>query len=410
MRVRTFRLTRIAPLAALVTLLSLAVAPSAGAALSDTFVTSGKAQARWINHPEAPPGSTDTQSIELAVEARSAVDFNDAAWVAFTGFASAPPATPPSFLYKISQTGLSGGSVRLVIRLSDGGYGFLRPTTFQAGAWALANGSGPNWESNGGQSCGSTLTYAQMLACHPGATVTSVEVINDSGWLYNGRFSALVDNISYGGEVFTKPAPPILGERVTISPVSGKVVVRLPEVSQGGQKKSDLDQVDGLTQGLPVGSKIDTRRGTINLKAVRGGKGSKYQSGKFSGSVFTVAQQGKGRGRGLTTLRLKPSDRRRCIVGSSASRSTSDSPLANTARRRRKGLLRKLRGRANGRFRTRGRYSSAAVLGTVWETLDLCEGTLVRVKEGKVKVRDHRKKKTVHVKAGESYLSRAPGY
>jgi hypothetical protein len=402
---------RIASFSALVILLSLTAAPSAWAALSDTFVTSGKAQARWINEPAAPPGSTDTQSIELAVEARSAVDFNDAAWVAFTGFASAPPAAAPSFVYKISQTGLSGGSVRLVIRFSDGGYGFLRPTTFQAGVWALANGNGANWESNGGQPCGSALTYAQMLACHPGATVTSVEIINDSGWLYNGRFSALVDNISYGGDVLTKPAPPILGKRVTVSPVSGKVLVRLPLTAKAGEKKSDLDRVDGLTQGLPVGSKVDTRRGTINMKSVRGGRGSKYQSGKFSGSVFTVVQQGRGRGRGLTTLRLKPADRRRCIVGSSASRSSAGGPVANTsARRRRRGLLRRLRGRGNGKFRTRGRYSSASVIGTVWETLDLCEGTLVRVKEGRVKVRDFKKKKTVHVKAGQSYLARAPGY
>jgi hypothetical protein len=395
--------------AALVCILSLAVVPSASAALMDTFVTSGHAQARWINDPATPPAATDTQSIELAVEARSAIDFNDAAWVTFTGFDSAPPATPPSFLYKISQTGSSGGSVRLVIRFSDGGYGFLRPLTLQAGQWSLADGAGNNWESKGGLPCGSTLSYAQMLACHPGSTVTSLEIINDSGWLYNGRFSALIDNISYGGEVLTKPAPPVLGQRVTVSRVAGNIKVRLPH-KKGASEGSDLDTVDGLTQGLPVGSKIDTRRGTINLKAVRGQKGKKFQVGRFFGSVFTVTQQGKGIGRGLTSLRLKPSDRKKCSSGSSASRSSTGDPLANTARRRRRGLLRRLRGRANGRFRTRGRYSSAIVLGTIWETSDLCEGTLIRVRRGKVKVRDFRKKKTVIVKAGHSYLARAPGY
>jgi hypothetical protein len=400
---------RLALTTVLIAVFSLAAVPAAGAALMDTFVTSGNAQARWINEPAAPPGSTETQSIELAVEARSAIDFNDAAWVTFTGFASAPPATPPSFVFKISQAGKSGGSVRLVIRFSDGGYGFLRPLTFQANQWAFANGFGPNWESNGGRPCGSALTYGQMVACHPGTTVTSVEIINDSGWLYTGRLSALVDNVSYGGELLTKPAPPVLGQRLNVSPVSGKVRVRLPQ-NDGATDKSDLDTVDGITQGLPVGSKVDTRHGTIKLKAVRGQKGSKYQLGLFKGSVFTVAQQGKGRGRGLTSLGLKPSDRKKCGSGSSqATRSSTGHPLANTARRRR-GLLRRLRGRANGRFRTRGRYSSAIVLGTIWDTADLCEGTFVRVHRGKVKVHDFRKHKTVLVKAGQSYLAHAPGY
>jgi hypothetical protein len=271
---------------------------------------------------------------------------------------------------------------------------------------------GTNWESRGGTQCASSLTYAQMLACHAGATVTSVEIINDSGWLYNGRFSALVDDVSYGGEVLTKPAPPVLGERLNVSPVKGKVLVRLPGMGQGASERSDLDRVDGLTQGLPVGSKVDTRHGTVKLKAVRGRdrRKGRFQSGRFSGSVFTVAQTKKGKGRGLTTLRLKPSPRRRCSSSSRARRSSAGEPLANSARRRRRGLLRKLRGRANGRFRTRGRYSSAIVLGTIWETLDLCEGTRVRVLRGRVDVRDFRRKKTVHVKAGQSYLARAPGY
>lgn len=396
--------------AALGAALSVVAAAPAGAALTDNFVTAGNAQARWVSEPAAPPASADRQSIELAVNARSGVDFNDAAWVAFRGFASAPPSTPPAFLYKISQAGSSGGSVRLVIRFSDGGFGFLRPLTFEANRWALANGAGSNWESKGGAAgCGTSLSYAQMVACHPGARVTSLEVINDSGWLYNGRFSALVDNISYGGEVVSVPAPPVLGENFNVSPVSGKVLVRLPEGAGPARASaagpSDLDRVDGTVQGLPPGSKIDTRRGTVKLISAKGRRGR--QSGNFSGSVFTVGQSKKGRDRGVTTLRLKPSSRRRCNTG--ARRSTTDRPLADSARRRR-GLLRRLRGRAKGRFRTRGRYSSAIVQGTIWTIEDRCEGTLVRVKEGRVAVRDVRRKRTVIVRTGQTYLARAPGY
>ena len=64
-----------------------AAAP-AGAQLLDSFITAGKAQARWIDVPSPPPGATDTKSIELTVHARSAIDFNDAAWVTLRGFDS----------------------------------------------------------------------------------------------------------------------------------------------------------------------------------------------------------------------------------------------------------------------------------------------------------------------------------
>ncbi len=380
-----------------------AVAP-ANARLLDSFVTAGKAQARWIDVPASPPGATDTQSIELTVQARSALDFNDAAWVTFRGFDSAPPATPPSFQYAISQAGSSGGSVRLVIRFSDGGYGFLRPVTFTPAQWNLADGSGRNWESRGGTRCGAALSYAEMVACHPGTTVTGLDLISDSGWLYNGRFTAVVDNISYGGEVVTKPAPPVLGVNLNVAPVAGKVLARLPEPE--ASTVSDTDTVDGTTQGLPIGSQIDTRRGTVRLIAVRGKGQGRLQSGKFSGSVFTVGQSKKGKSRGVTSLRLQTSSRKRC---NTARRSSSGRPIASTARRRR-GLLRKLRGRARGRFLTRGRYSSAIVKGTDWEMSDRCEGTLVRVRKGRVAVRDFRRKRTILVRAGRSYLARAPGY
>ena len=386
---------------------SLALAAPAGAALTDSFVTSGKAQASWVNHPAAPPGATDTQSIQLSIQAQSPIDFDDAAWVTLRGFASTPPATPPSFLYKLSQTGSSGGSVRLVIRFSDGGYGFLRPTTLTANQWAVANGFGKEWESRGGLPCASERFYFQMLQCHPNATVTSVEVINDSGWLYNGTFTALVDNISYGGEVFTKPAPPVLGKNVNLKPVAGKVNARQPR-GVGTNPISSTDRVDGLVQGLPVGGEVDARRGTVRLIAVRGDRSNSLQSGKFAGAPFTVGQTSRGRGRGLTTLRLRASSRAKCTT-TTATRSSAGGPVAKTTRRR-KGLLRRLRGNARGKFRTRGRYSSAAVVGTQWTISDRCEGTLVRVKKGKVKVRDFRRKRTIIVRAGQSYLAKAPGY
>jgi hypothetical protein len=46
------------------------------------------------------------------------------------------------------------------------------------------------------------------------------------------------------------------------------------------------------------------------------------------------------------------------------------------------------------------------VRGTRWLTEDRCDGTLTRVKRGKVAVRDIAKRKTVVVRAGRKYIAR----
>ena len=68
-----------------------------------------------------------------------------------------------------------------------------------------------------------------------------------------------------------------------------------------------------------------------------------------------------------------------------------------------------MRSNARGRFRTGGRNSSATVRGTIWTTTDRCDGTLTQVRRGTVVVRDFRRKRNVIVRAGKSYLARAPG-
>jgi ferric-dicitrate binding protein FerR (iron transport regulator) len=72
-----------------------------------------------------------------------------------------------------------------------------------------------------------------------------------------------------------------------------------------------------------------------------------------------------------------------------------------------KAVLGKLWGNGKGKFRTTGKYSSATVRGTIWLTQDECDGTLTKVTRGTVSVRDFKRKKTVTVKAGHSYLARA---
>jgi ferric-dicitrate binding protein FerR (iron transport regulator) len=49
------------------------------------------------------------------------------------------------------------------------------------------------------------------------------------------------------------------------------------------------------------------------------------------------------------------------------------------------------------------------VRGTKWLVQDRCDGTLTRVLRGFVRVRDFRARKNVNVRAGQSYLAKAPG-
>ena len=145
-------------------------------------------------------------------------------------------------------------------------------------------------------------------------------------------------------------------------------------------------------------SLLDTRRGTVRLTSARDRRGV-AQTGDFSAGVFQLAQSRRGSAKGLTELGLKgPSFAR---YGKRRARG-GEAHGAGLSRR----AIRRLHGNASGRFRTRGRNSSATVRGTIWEMIDRCDGTLRRVRRGRVAVRDLGRSKTVIVRAGKTYLAR----
>jgi Ca2+-binding RTX toxin-like protein len=144
------------------------------------------------------------------------------------------------------------------------------------------------------------------------------------------------------------------------------------------------------TLGLPLGSRVNATLGQVRLTSARGRRGS--QSAVLSRGAFLVKQP---RTRfGLTEMRLTGGDLSKC--------STSKAGAAGTSR----ATFRRLFGRARGRFRTRGRHSTATVRGTTWEVRDRCDGTLTRVIRGRVTVRDLVRKKTIRLRSGQSYLAR----
>jgi hypothetical protein len=86
-----------------------------------------------------------------------------------------------------------------------------------------------------------------------------------------------------------------------------------------------------------------------------------------------------------------------------STRSSSGQPIATAAR---VSSSRRLWGNGKGRYRTKGRYSSAAVRGTHWLVIDRRDGTLTRVRRGVVVVRDFVRHLRVVLGAGGRYLAR----
>ena len=195
------------------------------------------------------------------------------------------------------------------------------------------------------------------------------------------------------GSVGVRGCPaPVVGRTVNVAPRSGTVLVREPRTRRFVRLRAG-DQI-------PVGSVLDTRRGVVILDSAAGTRGSRagaagsfigVQTGDFSRGIFRVLQPRTSQP--TTTLAL--TQRLTCGRASGAD--------ATAARR-----SRRLFGSSRGRFRTRGRHATATVRGTRWLTQDTCAGTLVRVSEGVVSVRDLVRRRTVEVRAGDRYFARAP--
>jgi hypothetical protein len=185
----------------------------------------------------------------------------------------------------------------------------------------------------------------------------------------------------------------VLGETVIVAPGQGKVLVRRP----GTRRFRKL----AGAKLLPSGTVVDARRGSIRLTTALDEDGE-FQTGRFGGSRFQIRQGHKAAG--MTSLTLRGGDFGRCPARSSALAHTSVVPRENPTTRR---VVRRLWARdRGGRFRTYGNNSVATARGTAWTTEDRCDGTVIRVREGAVAVKDRRTGRTVVVRAGRAYLAK----
>jgi len=141
---------------------------------------------------------------------------------------------------------------------------------------------------------------------------------------------------------------------------------------------------------IPIGSTVDTTNGTIKLTTTHGTAGG-LQTARFHDGRFVLRQKRKRRADTELRLAVKLS------CGSAG------------AARRRKRKVNGLWGSGKGRYTVTGHDGATAVKGTTWLTQDRCDGTFVRVRSGVVRVRDFRLRRTVTVRAGETYLARRRG-
>ena len=194
------------------------------------------------------------------------------------------------------------------------------------------------------------------------------------------------------------PPPPVPGKSAVVRVVSGTVLIKLP-----GKGFVPLT----AAANIPMGSQLDTRKGRVELTTAADTAGKKTQKAQFYDGIFQIKQ---------AVPKKKPKKARALItdlVMKGQIARSQCAPLKGAraaATKKKKGpkaVLGQLWGSGKGKFRTNGKYSAATVRGTIWLVQDRCEGTLTKVRRGTVAVRDFKRKKTVTVKAGHSYLARA---
>ena len=201
---------------------------------------------------------------------------------------------------------------------------------------------------------------------------------------------------SGSGIPLAPPSAPVPGVSVTVKPTAGVVTVELPS-------RHAFVALRRAAQ-LPVGTTINTRRGTVKLTSAIDAQG-RTKTGTFTGGSFVV-RQSRG-AHPLTALALTGGSFAACtrtLLHTVKVTARMARPIPGNPRR----VVRQLWGHdTGGRFTTIGHSASATVRGTVWLTQDRCDGTLIRVLRGHVVVYDRKHHRHVVIGPGHSYLARA---
>jgi hypothetical protein len=257
------------------------------------------------------------------------------------------------------------------------------PTGTTVALFTSADCSGP---SVAGGTAADLAATGLAVPVASGSTTTLHAVTIDAG---GNRSACSTTSVTYQVKAAGLPVP-VQGVTANAVPEKGRVFVKLG--------KKGFVPLESIGRQLPVGATIDTRKGTVRLTTatlIKGKKGT--QVGRFSGGIFKFTQAKKNP---LTTLSMTGGGLNAC----SRLPHGGSPKAASEARKRRRSLFSNVK----GRFRTRGRNSTATVRGTQWTMTDTCKGTRTSVRRGSVLVRDFTLRKNKVVRAGHSYLARAP--
>ena len=216
-------------------------------------------------------------------------------------------------------------------------------------------------------------------------------------------------------QTFTTPAsapppPPVLGQAVNATPVSGVVFIKPPPGKTLAGDTAALSKGTGfvpLTEArqIPTGSEVDALNGSLKLISNTGQIG-KTQTATLTGGVFKVTQARKGITKGIADFNLVES----AFQGAPSygtcktKHKAGDATIASLSSK----TLQLLKVSGHGKFRTTGRYASATVRGTIYTVADRCDGTLTHVIRDTVLVDDFVRHKTILLHAGQSYLAKKP--
>ncbi len=331
-----------------------------------------------------------------------------------------PSPTPPTLVTTSPPTVLTTTSAAFTTTVNPEGletevhfeYGPVLGGASAAGTAAITYGSVTPDQSAGSDFADHTVT-AMVTGLLPNVTYNVRAVATNSAG------SALGANQVINTPADPLPPPPVLGKSVNVTPVSGVVYVELPpgatlaSVSSPSPFSSFLwgaQAVEAITKGqafipltearqIPVGSVLETTGGVARI-ATATSKPKEQQFGNFGGGIFKLLQNRKQKG--LTDLDI--------VDNHSANQVCAT--LGKRGKARAAKLSSKTLGRVNasghGHFAVRGQYSAATVRGTVWSVANRCEGTLTHVTRGVVSVRDFRRRKTITLFTGQSYLAKAP--
>ncbi|MGB0872400.1 MAG: Ig-like domain-containing protein [Solirubrobacterales bacterium] len=206
---------------------------------------------------------------------------------------------------------------------------------------------------------------------------------------------------------------PVIRQTANLSRSSGDIYVKLPGTDTWVRlEKNAL---------VPVGTIIDAVDGYCVLTFANA-DGSLY-SATFWGGVFQILQGSGDQPEAILELRddefpESPSQAAAASAASAMSKGRTATAARSSAkkskkksrtsakRKNKKGKKKnKLWGKGKGKFRIRGNGSSASVRGTRWGVTNYENGTVTRVTEGVVVVRDFYRRKSIRLRRGKSYFA-----